>query len=58
MEYDGKVVEPVWTTAFVDDVCNNRAHIVDPNTVKITWSTSDEDGPSEDEITDPRPGIL
>jgi len=40
IEYDGAQVSPVWTTGIVDDVCNNRAHIVDDNTVKITWDTS------------------
>lgn len=57
MEYDGKVVEPKWETAYVDDVCNNRASVVDSNTIKITWNTEDEEGDVED-IVDTRPGIL
>jgi len=40
IEYDGSAVTPVWTTGYVDDVCNNRAQIVDDATVKITWDTS------------------
>eukprot|EP01013_Petalomonas_cantuscygni_P014810 TRINITY_DN3034_c0_g1_i1.p1 TRINITY_DN3034_c0_g1~~TRINITY_DN3034_c0_g1_i1.p1 ORF type:complete len:275 (-),score=57.58 TRINITY_DN3034_c0_g1_i1:461-1285(-) len=40
MEYDGEPVTPRWTTAFVDDKCNNRAHIVDAHTIKITWDAS------------------
>lgn len=40
IQYDGKTVSPAWTTGYVDDVCNNRATIVDEQTVKITWDTS------------------
>lgn len=38
--FDNKVVTPSWTTSFVDDNCNCRAHIVDANTVSITWDVS------------------
>lgn len=38
--FDNKVVSPTWTTSYVDDNCDCRAHIVDPNTVSITWDTS------------------
>lgn len=37
IKYDGQTVKPVWKTDIVDDVCNNRAHIIDSNTVQITW---------------------
>jgi hypothetical protein len=44
LECSGKVVaDPGWTTAFVEDVCNNRANIVDPATIKITWDTKAAD---------------
>jgi len=39
IQYDGATVTPAWTTAYVDDVCNNRAHVVDPATIQITWDT-------------------
>jgi hypothetical protein len=42
LEYDGTDVtsQMKWTTGYVDDVCNNRASIVDANTIKITWDSS------------------
>lgn len=40
IQYDGQTVEPTWTTGIVDDVCNNRAKIVNSTTVQITWDTS------------------
>lgn len=43
MECDNKQVTPNWSTAYVEDVCNNRASIVDPATIKITWDTKAED---------------
>ena len=39
IEWEGKQETPVWTTGIVDDVCNNRAAIVNASTVKITWDT-------------------
>lgn len=57
MEYDGKVVTPKWTTAYVDDVCNNRAAVVDSKTIKISWNTEDEVS-LEATPVDPRPNIL
>eukprot|EP01127_Copromyxa_protea_P002191 TRINITY_DN12081_c0_g1_i1.p1 TRINITY_DN12081_c0_g1~~TRINITY_DN12081_c0_g1_i1.p1 ORF type:complete len:222 (-),score=43.28 TRINITY_DN12081_c0_g1_i1:21-686(-) len=33
------LITPEWKTAYVEDVCNNRAHVVNPQTVKITWDT-------------------
>ena len=44
---DGKPYTPKWKTSFVDDVCNNRATVVDPATVKITWNTKAADPPAE-----------
>lgn len=42
LEYDGKDVTDSmsWTTSYVDDVCNNRAHIVNSRTIEITWDSS------------------
>eukprot|EP01063_Lacrimia_lanifica_P026088 TRINITY_DN3458_c0_g3_i2.p1 TRINITY_DN3458_c0_g3~~TRINITY_DN3458_c0_g3_i2.p1 ORF type:complete len:231 (+),score=87.95 TRINITY_DN3458_c0_g3_i2:76-768(+) len=37
LEYEGKRVQPVWKTSFVDDVCDNRANVVDNSTIAITW---------------------
>eukprot|EP01012_Entosiphon_sulcatum_P052037 TRINITY_DN71494_c0_g1_i1.p1 TRINITY_DN71494_c0_g1~~TRINITY_DN71494_c0_g1_i1.p1 ORF type:complete len:239 (+),score=37.97 TRINITY_DN71494_c0_g1_i1:23-718(+) len=42
IQYDGQTVSPTWTTGIVDDVCNNRAHIIDPATIQITWTTAAE----------------
>jgi len=36
----GKQITPQWKTAYVEDVCNNRATVIDPATIKITWDTS------------------
>lgn len=33
IQYDGVTVEPSWTTAYVDDVCNNRAKV----SVCVCW---------------------
>ena len=40
LEYEGQRVNPKWNTSYVEDVCNNRAHIVDNSTVAITWSSN------------------
>ncbi|KAJ9472250.1 hypothetical protein DIPPA_29006 [Diplonema papillatum] len=40
MEFNNKTVKPTWTTSFVDDVCNNRAEILDSSTVQITWNST------------------
>jgi hypothetical protein len=40
IEWDGVKTAPSWSTAYVDDNCNCRAHIVDPATVQITWDSS------------------
>ena len=29
----------LWKTGIVDDVCNNRAHILNQTTIQITWDT-------------------
>eukprot|EP00056_Hartaetosiga_gracilis_P020417 m.19289 g.19289 ORF g.19289 m.19289 type:complete len:235 (+) comp8435_c0_seq1:29-733(+) len=39
VEYNNKPVTPRWSTSYVDDNCNNRANIVDDNTIKFTWDT-------------------
>ena len=46
MEFDGKKVQPAWTTAFVDDHCDFRAAIVDESTIKMTWNTGANDDAS------------
>ena len=43
LECNGTAVTPQWTTAYVEDVCNNRASVVDPATIKITWDTKADD---------------
>jgi hypothetical protein len=44
---DNVVIAPTWKTAFVEDVCNNRATIVDPHTVEISWNTKAADPPAD-----------
>lgn len=46
VEYNNTPVQMKWTTAYVDDVCNNRAKIVNENTIQISWNTKDTDGPA------------
>ncbi len=50
IQYDYENVPVVWSTGIVDDVCNFRAHIVDPSStngvVNITWSTTAQDPPA------------
>ena len=41
--YDGVVAPAAWTTGVVDQVCDFKANIIDPNTVSITWNTKAED---------------
>jgi len=40
LEFNGKRVKPKWTTSFVDDNCNARAHVVNTTAIEITWDTS------------------
>ncbi len=40
---DGQLITPAWTTSYVDDVCDNRAHVVDPATIEITWNPKGQD---------------
>eukprot|EP01064_Diplonema_japonicum_P017035 TRINITY_DN2509_c0_g1_i1.p1 TRINITY_DN2509_c0_g1~~TRINITY_DN2509_c0_g1_i1.p1 ORF type:complete len:223 (+),score=79.33 TRINITY_DN2509_c0_g1_i1:41-709(+) len=35
--YEGKTVSPHWETAYVDNKCNNRAHVVNESAISITW---------------------
>ena len=50
IQYSGVNAPVVWSTGIVDDVCNMRAHIVNPSStngiVNITWSTSAQDPPA------------
>jgi len=45
VDYEGTTVtdKVKWTTAYVDDVCNNRAKIINSTAVQITWDTSFDD---------------
>ena len=49
VECDGASFSPPWTTSYVDDHCDNRAHVVDPSTIQITWDTKAESKYTEDE---------
>lgn len=40
VQYDGKTVIPTWTTSYVDDACDNRATVIDPSTIRITWKST------------------
>jgi hypothetical protein len=42
IEWDGRAMAPTWTTGLVDDVCNNRAHVLNSSTVQITWDVNGE----------------
>jgi len=37
---NGTQITPQWTTSYVEDVCNNRAHVIAADTIRITWDTS------------------
>lgn len=43
IKWEGTEQQPTWTTGIVDDVCNNRAHILNSTTVQITWNSQGED---------------
>jgi len=36
-------IAPTWTTSYVENVCNFRAHGINATTVSITWDTSAKD---------------
>ena len=40
VECNGVPFTPSWTTSFVEDVCDFRAHVVNPSTVTMTWNTA------------------
>ena len=42
VEFDGKQVSPKWTTNYVDDNCNCRAHVRNETNISITWDTNGE----------------
>jgi len=44
---DNVQITPVWKTAYVEDVCNNRASVVDSSTIKISWNTAAADPPAD-----------
>jgi hypothetical protein len=57
--WNGVQKSPKWTTAYVDNVCNNRAHVVDESTITITWnSKSDQPNEINEEMAVDRPGHL
>jgi len=37
--YNDEKVSPQWSTAYVDNVCDNRATVIDESTIKITWDS-------------------
>lgn len=39
VEYNYQKVAPKWTTDYVDNVCDCRAHVVDEATIQITWDS-------------------
>jgi hypothetical protein len=39
VEYDNQVVSPKWSTSYVDNACNNRAHILNETAIQITWTS-------------------
>merc|ERR1711916_217234 len=43
IEFNNKpaIKDMKWTTSYVDDNCNGRAHIVSPKLIALTWDTSD-----------------
>jgi len=47
VEWGGTKKSPKWTTAYVDNVCDNRAHVVDPSTIQITWNSQSEEHPGD-----------
>eukprot|EP00483_Globobulimina_turgida_P007021 UN07035 len=47
VQWAGKTLQPKWTTAYVDNVCNNRAHVVDEQTITITWNSNSQDHPGD-----------
>jgi len=40
VQYDGQTVNPTWTTAYVDNACNNRARIINSTSIQITWTST------------------
>ncbi len=51
IQWDYVNAPAVWSTGIVDDVCEMRAHIIDPSTsggsVNITWNTRAADPPTD-----------
>ena len=45
VEWGGQQENPKWETAYVDNVCNNRAKIVSPSEVQITWNSKSNEKP-------------
>lgn len=39
-ECNGSPLTPSWTTSYVEDVCDFRAHVVNSTAIKMTWDTS------------------
>lgn len=55
VEWGGTKKSPKWTEAYVDNVCDFRAHAVDESTITITWNSDSEDHPGDKYA---RPGHL
>ena len=52
IEYDNQPVTPTWTTSYVTDICNCRAQVLSSDSIQITWTTSQAESTSKDDIPD------
>jgi len=43
VQCDNAPITPNWSTSYVEDVCDNRAHVIDSSTIEITWNTKAQD---------------
>jgi len=50
LEYDNKPVTPVWTTGYVDEVCEFKAQILNSTAIQITWNPN-----GQNKLTKPLP---
>lgn len=44
------LVSPSWTTSFVEDVCDFRAHVESSSQVSITWNTTSAKAPTPEQV--------
>ena len=43
--WNGQKKDPKWTTAYVDNVCDFRAHVASESEITITWNSQSENHP-------------